>query len=102
MSLITTAHYEANPRPHGLDWPALIGLCRVRAVHIGYFDVEDGEISLDELHHVFIHLHDLLTRILLKMAGYEGRYQPRVARHTDPQSVNWVTPDTPAAALGYR
>lgn len=98
---IATAELLANPRSHGLSWPALLGECRVRAMHVGYFDIEGGEITFEEILQVFSHLNDLLTRILLKLAGYEGKYQPTVAKFTDPQPLDWVNPDTPASRLGY-
>jgi hypothetical protein len=39
-----------------------------------------------------LHLHDLLVRILLKIIGYTGRYQPRLIRATASENADWFRP----------
>ena len=38
------------------------------------------------------HLHDLLVRILLKIIGYRGMYQPRSIRGNAAQTADWFGP----------
>lgn len=36
-----------------------------------------------------IHLHDLLVRMVLKLLGYGGTYQPTVSVSLDSRRINW-------------
>jgi len=70
-------------------------------VHEGYFPIGAGKCSRQEGFRLVNHLHDVLVRILLKMIGYQGTYVPTVARVAAQKVVDWVTPNTTAADLGY-
>lgn len=49
------------------------------------------------------HLHDILVRIILKVLGYEGDYQPRVIDYlTDGKTINWINEEMSATNLGYK
>jgi hypothetical protein len=39
-----------------------------------------------------LHLHDLVVRVLLKIVGYSGTYQPRLIRGTANESADWFKP----------
>ncbi len=47
------------------------------------------------------HLHDILTRIVLKRLNYDGTYQPMVAKVLVDVQPDWVRADIPPARLGY-
>jgi len=98
---ILARHYEMNPRLDGRDWPEVVSMCRGTSMHRGYFDFRNGEADFDDVFRVFEHLHDVLLRIIFKMLGYEGTYQPTVAKSLAQASVDWVTPSTEAGKLGY-
>lgn len=70
--------------------------------HVGYFDFRDGAFDVLEVIQFTTHLHDLLTRLILRIVGYDGYYQPTVQSWTDAQLVGWVQPDTAPSRLGYR
>ncbi|HEX5506629.1 MAG TPA: hypothetical protein VFW96_28695, partial [Thermomicrobiales bacterium] len=62
----------------------------------------DGAFDVLEVVRFTTHLHDLLTRLILRIVGYDGYYQPAVQAWTDAQLVGWVQPDTAPSRLGYR
>ena len=39
--------------------------------------------------------------MILKRLGYDGEYQRATVTWRDSSGINWVTPSTPAAQLGY-
>lgn len=98
---IMARHYESNPRPDGRDWPEVVSMCRGRSIHRGYFDFRDGEADFYDVFRISEHLHDLLLRIVFKMLGYDGTYQPTVAKNLMQARADWVTGTTTAHELGY-
>ena len=46
-----------------------------------------------------LQLHDLLVRILLKIIGYNGLYQPRLIRATAAETPDWFKPGIAINAL---
>ena len=70
-------------------------------VHNGYLDIYRDDYEEEEIEGVMIHLHDLLVRVILKLLGYDGTYQPTVAMSLSDRTVDWVTPATSPASLGY-
>jgi hypothetical protein len=100
-ALVMDSYYSSNPRPDGKDWPGLLTKLRGALTHEGYFRIADGTIAMDDLISVGRHWQDLLTRILLKILGYDGTYQPTVLVWTSPQTTDWVTSATSAERLGY-
>lgn len=98
---IMAAHYTAHPRPDGRKWPEVLSAYRGITMHESYFDFQSGRYDVLDIWHVIQHLHDILLRMILKMLGYTGRYQPTVETWTDARMVDWVTPELPASRLGY-
>jgi hypothetical protein len=82
-------------------WAKWLSDCRGTAMHGGYFDIVGGRHDPELLWQTTQHLLDILLRIILKIVGYDGAYQPAVARFPCAQQVDWVRPDMPPHALGY-
>lgn len=70
-------------------------------MHRSYFEFSEGRHKPHELLRLKHHLHDLLSRVLLKMLRYEGTYQPTVIRRLVEKPLDWVTHDTPPSEIGY-
>lgn len=98
---IMARHYASNPRRDGCDWPTAISKYRGISTHRGYFDFRSGDVDFDDVIAVYKHLHDILLRILFKLLGYDGTYQPTVEIYTTQARLDWVTPETGADKLGY-
>lgn len=82
-------------------WAELLTQKRNRVIHNAFFELDEREKDIDELYKLYKHLHDILLRIILKSLKYEGTYQPTILSKNRDETVDWVTPDTPASELGY-
>lgn len=99
-SEVVDNHILQHPRSDGCQaWSELLSMYRNALIHEGFLDVRSS-VSWDEAYRVMRHLQDVLARILLKMAGYDGQYQPVITIGTAPTGVDWVKPTTTAAMLG--
>lgn len=98
---IMDKYYAQFPESQEKSWVNILTKYRGAAVHTGYFTEENYDI-----HDVLVledHLQDILVRIVLKVVGYEGNYQPRVIQYlVDGKKVDWVKEDTLASQLGYK
>ncbi len=83
------------------SWLQAINRYRNAVVHHGFLNVFGGGYDEEEIQAVMVHLHDLLTRVVLKLLGYTGTYQPTVTRSRSSRKVDWLTPDTSPSLLGY-
>jgi hypothetical protein len=100
---IVDAHYLANPRPDGIPtWSAVLSKYRGAPVHTGFFNISGKEHDADDVRMVETHLHDMLLRIIFKIIGYDGTYQPPVKTLLSDTPVDWVVPSLPAQELGYK
>ncbi len=96
---ILEQHYRVHPRPDRRTWPQLLSWYRGAALHEGYFDLDQPAYEVGDLLAVILHLHDIAVRIVLKMLGYQGIYQPTVIPATADESVDWVQPTVGAQRL---
>lgn len=91
----------SSPRPDGLrDWASVLSSYRGATIHEGYMDFTKKH-SVNDVARVCNHLKDILARLILKEAGYEGTYDSPLLRNFGPQPVGWVLPDTSADKLGF-
>jgi hypothetical protein len=97
---VLDTHLAAHPHPTGKTWPGVLTHYRAAATHDAYFDFASRE-ELFAILRVTNHLHDLLLRVVLKTVGYDGSYQSPIPPVMPRDSVDWVTPTTPAGLLGY-
>lgn len=98
---VADTYYAANPHADGAStWAAVISKYRGDVIHHGYFPFSEGDRDVDDVVRVVMHLHDVTSRAIFKILGYDGRYRPRVSSST--QGVDWVVSSTPPADLGYR
>jgi hypothetical protein len=75
---------------------------RGRAIHVNYLGVTRDKP--DKAHNAIVlvdHLHDILLRIVFKIIGYSGTYNPTVLQHFEMKPINWVRDTTTARELGY-
>ncbi|HMD86994.1 MAG TPA: hypothetical protein VKO18_20075 [Terriglobia bacterium] len=82
-------YYAMNPGPGGRDWVALLSYYRGAVMHQGFVDLDSPGTPIGEVLGFIFHLHDLLVRILLKIIGYRGMYQPRSVRGTAAETADW-------------
>jgi len=83
-------------------WARELSECRNIPLHAGHFDVRSGRHDSDRLVATWWHLTDIAMRVLLKILGYTGRYQPAVG--VAPQLVqplDWAKPELDQRNLGY-
>jgi hypothetical protein len=100
---IVDAYYLANPRPDGIPtWSTVLSKYRGTPVHIGFFNISGKEHDADDIWTVETHLHDVLLRIIFKIIGYDGTYQPPVKTLSSATPADWVVPGLPASELGYK
>lgn len=91
---------EAHPSEAGA-WLQTVNRCRNAVVHNGYLDIHRDDYDEEEIEGAMIHLHDLLVRVVLKLLVYGGTYQPTTTMSLTDRTIDWVTPDTSPASLGY-
>ena len=99
-SAVADAYY-ASHSTGGKGWVQLLSHYRGLSQHGGAFGFEDGEHSAVEVFRFANHLGDIVTRILLKLLGYDGQYQERNARWAGGKDLDWVVPETPADEIGF-
>jgi hypothetical protein len=99
---IVDDHYLVRPRPDGKTWADVLSYYRGAVLHEGYLDIAGGKYDREDIWRVINHLHDVLVRILFKMLGYDGTYDPAVGQSVTTANVDWVSATTPAASLGYQ
>jgi len=99
---VVLKHGEAKPWPGNRSWPQALSRYRGIVMHQGYFDFRAGDdLSIIEMFWMARHLHDIVVRMILKMLGYQGTYQPSVLDVSAQIPLDWVTPDTSPSKLGY-
>lgn len=100
---IVDAYYMANSRPDGIPtWSGVLSKYRGAPVHTGFFNISGKEHDFDDVWTIETHLHDILLRIIFKIIGYDGTYQPPVKTMTSTTPADWVVPGLPARELGYK
>ncbi len=82
-------------------WTKLLRRYRAIPIHRNYFDFQARDEDIREVSRVIFHLHDIITRIVLKRLNYGGTYQPTTVKWLVDAQLDWVQPDTPPSMLGY-
>ena len=99
---VMNAYFAANPLGSITTWAGVLTTYRNVAIHDGYYDTSNPIFSQKNLYSMNMHLQDLLARILLVMAGYDGPYHPVTERWARSQDyIDRVQPATSADKLGY-
>lgn len=91
---------ETHPSEAG-SWLQTVNRYRNAVVHNGYLDIYREDYDEEEIEGAMIHLHDLLVRVVLKLLGYGGTYQPTVTMSLSDRTIDWVTSAASPASLGY-
>jgi hypothetical protein len=92
-------YYARHPGPEGRDWVRSLSYYRGAVFHEGFVDIDSPGPPVGEVLGFILHLHDLVVRVLLKIVGYDGTYQPRLIRGTANESVDWFKPGVSVDAL---
>ena len=71
-------------------------------VHSGFFNISEKEHDFDDILTIETHLHDLLLRIIFKIIGYDGAYQPPMRKVVSDTPTGWVVTGLSARELGYK
>jgi hypothetical protein len=99
---IAESYYAATPRFGGKKWTEALSKNRAKVMHGRFFNFGDDPHELYDVLSILEHLHDLLTRVVLTVLGYEGCYQPAPKKWVGVGATReWVKPDTQAKELGY-
>jgi hypothetical protein len=79
----------------------LLDQCRGRLAHHGYLaDAGEGP-SPRQAFNLLLYLQDLTLRVVLRIIGYDGLYDPPVLRFRGSESVDWVKAGTAPDLLGF-
>jgi hypothetical protein len=89
---VLVPHYASHPGPEGRDWIGTLSYYRGAVFHEGFVDIDSPGTQTGEVFGFILHLHDLVVRMLLKIVGYGGTYQPRLIRATAAETVDWFKP----------
>jgi hypothetical protein len=92
--------YKRHPRSDGRNWAEVLSHYRGAVMHQSHFDFIT-EHDQKDVFRVTRHLHDILVRLVFKLFGYTGTYQPTMKIYATQDSVSWVTKDLDATELGY-
>jgi hypothetical protein len=84
----------------GKTWGAVLSELRGATMHLGYIEFENV-YNIKATFEILRHLHDLLTRIILRECGYLGRYRTHLTAWNNDYSVDWVKPDFDASKLRF-
>jgi hypothetical protein len=99
---ILDAHYQSNPRPDGIrSWSGVLSHCRGTTMHRGHYDFSGKTHDFEDILRLNDHLLDILVRLIFKIIGYDGTYQPPTIKGTDSLPSDWVKFDLLATQLGY-
>jgi hypothetical protein len=98
---VVDAYHKSNPRPDGRKWHQVLSHYRGLSQHGGAFRIRQKEHSPLEIYKLSNHLADIVARIVLKQLNYDGEYQCATTAWRNSHPLNWVTPSTSAAELGY-
>jgi len=99
---IVDAHYLNNPRSDGIQtWSGVLSKYRGAPIHSGFFNISESEHDFNDIVAIETHLHDVLLRLIFKIVGYEGTYQPPVKKESWDAPTDWVVPSLAARELGY-
>jgi len=90
-------YFITNPGPGGRGWVESLSYYRGAIFHEGY--IAPPGTPVGEVLGFIFHLHDLLVRILLKIIGYRGMYQPRSIRGHAAQTADWFRPGINVEAI---
>jgi hypothetical protein len=82
------------------DWLAVLVDLRARVVHRGVAGAGEEHLPIDEAVSITRHLEDLVLRVVFRLLGYSGLYQPPLGEWRTQRSVDWVTPTTTPGDLG--
>jgi hypothetical protein len=91
-SQVLDPYYAKRPGPEGRDWAKTLSYYRGAVFHEGFVDIDSPGTAVGEVLGFILHLHDLVVRVLLKIIGYSGTYQPRLIRTTAAESADWFKP----------
>jgi hypothetical protein len=69
-------------------------------IHEGYMDFTKKH-DVNDVIRISRHLKDVVARVILKIIGYSGTYEPVTMRSYGPHRVNWVAPTTEPKNLGF-
>jgi hypothetical protein len=98
---VLQTHLAAHPVAGKSSWPSLLSKLRGAVSHEAYFNLPSGQHNLHEIMTVMDHLNDVLLRIVFKIYGYSGTYQPPIPPLPRLAPVDWVTVDTPPDLIGF-
>lgn len=92
----------ANPRADGLaDWASVLSSYRGATIHEGYMDFTKKH-DVEDVVRICQHLKDVIARVILKIIGYTGTYEPVTMRSYGPHPLDWVEATTEAWKLGFK
>ena len=93
--------YEKNINNNVANsWACLLSRYRGAAIHTGFFHFLNSDSYIKDSLTITNHLHDILVRILFKIIGYDGKYQPSMFSYCCPSEIDWIKSDTSPYYLG--
>jgi hypothetical protein len=91
----------SHPRADGVqDWASVLSSYRGATIHEGYMDFTKKH-DVNDVVRICRHLKDVVARVILKIIGYSGTYEPVTMKSYGPHRVDWVEPTTEPKSLGF-
>jgi hypothetical protein len=91
----------SHPRADGLpDWASVLSSYRGATIHEGYMDFAKKH-DVNDVLRICRHLKDVVARLIFKIIGYSGTYEPVTMKSYGPHRVDWVEPTTEPKNLGF-
>jgi hypothetical protein len=91
-----------NPRVDGLaDWASVLSSYRGATIHEGYMNFGKKH-DVSDVIRICTHLKDVIARVIFKIVGYTGTYEPVVLRGYSPHQLDWVEAKTEPWRLGFK
>lgn len=83
-------------------WLKLYTRYRTQIIHEGFFSENTNTNNVDEIGYLYLYLHDLLLRLILKKLNYDGEYMSRIAhqKYIVKEPIDWVTNELNSRAIG--
>jgi hypothetical protein len=92
----------SHPRADRLaDWASVLSSYRGATIHEGYMDFTKKHDVKDVIR-ICRHLKDVIARVILKIIGYNGSYEPVTMTSYGPHKLDWVEPTTEPWKLGFK
>jgi len=98
---IMNKYLKCHPLGGRKSFRDVLSYYRGIVMHEGFINFRSDDGDVQSIIALTYHLHDIAVRVVLKLLGHVGTYQPTMVSLPCTASLDWVRPDTHAYRLGY-